>query len=115
MPMKTTNRVLELLYDRGDGYFLLDELASACSLPLRELEHAVDQLKARGHQFELSPALGIRLARPVRLDGWLIERRLGEQRIGRGVICFDEVDSTNDIAFDSAAQDDTDGLVVLAE
>jgi len=31
------------------------------------------------------------------------------------VICFDEVDSTNDVAFDSARQADADGMVVLAE
>jgi BirA family biotin operon repressor/biotin-[acetyl-CoA-carboxylase] ligase len=31
------------------------------------------------------------------------------------VLCFDEVDSTNDVAWDSARQADTDGLVILAE
>jgi BirA family biotin operon repressor/biotin-[acetyl-CoA-carboxylase] ligase len=44
-----------------------------------------------------------------------IEADLGTTRVGRSVICFPEVDSTNDICWDSARQGDTDGLVVLAE
>ena len=51
----------------------------------------------------------------VKLDAKKIERNLQTQRVGRGVLCFDEVDSTNDIAWDSVRQVDTDGLVILAE
>ncbi len=50
-----------------------------------------------------------------KLDAGAIERGLGTTRVGRSVLCFDEVDSTNDIAWDSALQADTDGLVILAE
>ncbi|MBM3502098.1 MAG: biotin--[acetyl-CoA-carboxylase] ligase [Armatimonadetes bacterium] len=57
----------------------------------------------------------MRLEHPVRLDSHLIERGLGARRVGRDVLCFDEVDSTNDVAFDSARQGNPDGLVVLAE
>jgi len=52
---------------------------------------------------------------PLKLDAEKIERNLQTRRVGRGVLCFDEVDSTNDIAWDSARQVDTDGLVILAE
>ncbi|NLF31623.1 MAG: biotin--[acetyl-CoA-carboxylase] ligase [Planctomycetes bacterium] len=44
-----------------------------------------------------------------------IERDLGTSRVGRNVICFEVLDSTNDTAADSARQADSDGLVVLAE
>jgi len=44
-----------------------------------------------------------------------IEQGLGTRRVGRSVLCFEEVDSTNDVAWDSARQADTDGLVVFAE
>jgi len=44
-----------------------------------------------------------------------ILRGLNTQRVGRSVLCFGEVGSTNDIAWDSAIQSDTDGLVILAE
>lgn len=52
---------------------------------------------------------------PQKLDAAKIEHNLQTRRVGRGVLCFDEVDSTNDIAWDSARQVDTDGLVILAE
>lgn len=44
-----------------------------------------------------------------------IEADLGTRRVGRSVICFPSVQSTNDICWDSARQGDTDGLVILAE
>ncbi len=44
-----------------------------------------------------------------------IEDGLKTRRLGRSVLCFDEVSSTNDIAWDSAKQDNTDGLTILAE
>jgi BirA family biotin operon repressor/biotin-[acetyl-CoA-carboxylase] ligase len=51
----------------------------------------------------------------VNLDAHLIERGLGTRRVGRHVICFDEVESTNDVAFDCARQKGADGLAVLAQ
>jgi len=50
-----------------------------------------------------------------RLDGARIERDLGTRRVGRHVLCFAEVDSTNDVALTAARQADADGLAVLAE
>jgi len=41
--------------------------------------------------------------------------RCASRRSGRGVLCFDEVDSTNDVAMGSARMDDSDGLVITAE
>ncbi len=44
-----------------------------------------------------------------------IENGLNTRRLGRSVLCFDTVDSTNDIAWDSARSGNPDGLVVTAE
>ena len=112
--MQQTDRVLELLYDRREGQFALDELASAAGMDLAGVQEELERLRDRGYETELSPG-GVRLALPVRLDAHLIERELGTARIGKGVICFNQVGSTNDVAFDSARQADADGLVVLAE
>lgn len=109
------HRILELLYDRQDGYYLLDELGEEAGIARPALAAAMDELRRRGYELELTPAHGVRLVRPVRPDGRLVERALGTRRVGRSVICFDEVDSTNDVAFDSARRDGADGLVVLAE
>lgn len=113
--MNDADRVLELLYDRGESFFALEELAAAAELSLARLKAALKDLASRGHKTELAPAHGVRLVRPVRLDAHLIERDLGTQRIGRHVICFDRVDSTNDVALAAARQHGSDGLAVLAE
>jgi len=108
-------RVLELLYDRREASVAREELAEAASLSARGLTGALEDLRERGQRIEISTAHGVRLVCPVRLDADLIERRLGTRRVGRSVICFPDVDSTNDVAFEAARQRSCDGLVVLAE
>ena len=109
------HHVLALLYDRGDRFFLLDELAREAGLGRTELARALDELRDDGHRIEATPAYGVRLVRPIKLTATLIERDLGTRRVGRSVICFNELASTNDVAMASARQGDTDGLVVVAE
>ncbi|MHC4563900.1 MAG: biotin--[acetyl-CoA-carboxylase] ligase, partial [Planctomycetota bacterium] len=109
------DNILAMLYDRQDGFVSADELARAANLDAAGLSVAVKELAGRGFRFEQSPAHGLRLIRPTPLDAHLIERDLGARRIGRHAIVFAEVDSTNDVAADSARQEGADGLVVLAE
>ena len=112
--MEATKRVLELLYDRGDIFFEMDELSRQAGVSRDELDRTLEHLRGVQH-IEHVPGRGIRLVRPIRLDAHLVERGLGTRRVGRHVICFGEVESTSDVAFDSARHRDGDGLVVLAE
>lgn len=107
--------VLALLYDRGERFFLLDELALAAGVAPAELTGALEELREDGYRIDATPAYGVRLIRPIKLTATLIERNLGTRRLGRSVICFDTVASTNTVAMASAPQGDTDGLVVVAE
>lgn len=113
--MTATERILELLYDRGEAWVALGEVAAACRSSAAGVEKALAAMEKRGHAIERSPAQGVRLVRPVRLAAHLIERALDVKRVGRHVLCFDEVDSTNDVAADAARQANADGLAVLAE
>ena len=113
--MESVNHILELLYDRGEQYYPPAELAGRASLTREQLDDRLALLRRRGHVLETDPARGVRLAQPVRLDAHLIERGMATKRIGRSAICFDEVDSTNDVAFDACDQVGADGLVVTAE
>jgi BirA family biotin operon repressor/biotin-[acetyl-CoA-carboxylase] ligase len=108
-------RVLAVLYDCGEAYVGREELASAAGLEPGQLDDVLEAIRHGGQPLEHSPASGVRLVRPVRLHAVLIERGLGTRRVGRHVICFDEVDSTNDVAFDGARQGGSDGLAVLAD
>lgn len=113
--MDKAHAILERLYDHGDGYLGLHELATATGLTLAQTQRRLDTLAARGHRLDYSPAHGVALVRPPMLDAHLIERRLDTLRVGRNVICFPEVASTNDVALACARQKDADGLAVLAE
>jgi len=110
----TPDRILELLYCRG-GWWSLDELVRVAGVPRGRVEAALDRLGRAGQALEFSPATGVRLVGPPALNSRLIERELGVRRVGRNVICFDRLDSTNDTAAASARQPNSDGLVVLAE
>ncbi|MFB3892995.1 MAG: biotin--[acetyl-CoA-carboxylase] ligase [Phycisphaerae bacterium] len=120
--MHTADRILELLYDARGGWLAPEELArragpggGGAELPAGRVTRAIAALRERGQRIESSPAHGLRLVRPARLDAHLIERDLRVNRVGRNVICFDQVDSTNDVVLASAAQSGSDGLAVLAE
>ena len=113
--MNKANQILELLFDHGEIFFPIAELSVRTSLNLQQLHDRLDILRQRGHNLETDPVRGIRLVHPVRLDAYLIERDLPTQRIGQSAICFDKVDSTNDVAFSACDQASADGLVVTAE
>jgi len=111
--MDDANAILAQLYDRRD-FVSMHELASCLGDP-RRLAGALDDLERRGHRLDRQPDRGVKLADPVRLDAYLIERDLGTDLIGRSVVCFGQIESTNDVAMSSAAQQGTGGLVVTAE
>jgi BirA family biotin operon repressor/biotin-[acetyl-CoA-carboxylase] ligase len=113
--MELANRILELLYDREGGFFALEELVQATVAGHAKVEEALAELAQRGHRFERPPAHGVRLIRPTVMDAHLIERNLPVEHIGRHIICFDQADSTNDIAFSSISQAAGQALVVTAE
>jgi BirA family transcriptional regulator, biotin operon repressor / biotin---[acetyl-CoA-carboxylase] ligase len=108
-------RILELLYDREGAFVAMGELAQSFSASPKSLSAALEEIAQAGQKLERSPAQGVRLVRPIRLDAGLIERGLGTSRVGRSVICFPEVDSTNDVVYEASRQRQADGLVVLAE
>jgi BirA family biotin operon repressor/biotin-[acetyl-CoA-carboxylase] ligase len=113
--MRPVDRILELLYDRQEGYWSLEELAAAAGVDRPGLDGHLTECRRRGQRIDYSPSNGVRLLRPIRLVAGLIERRLRGLRVGRQVLCFEEVGSTNDVALDATREQGADGLVVLAE
>jgi BirA family biotin operon repressor/biotin-[acetyl-CoA-carboxylase] ligase len=97
------DRIIEALYDRHGRSIWLDELLTLTGASARSLPKALEELAQRGHRIEQTPA-GLHLLWPSVLDAHLIGRKLPTRRIGRHVLCFGEVDSANDVAFDAAAK-----------
>jgi BirA family biotin operon repressor/biotin-[acetyl-CoA-carboxylase] ligase len=113
--VRAATRVLEILYDARESFVEMAELRKSVAGRPGSVNAAIEELRAAGQSIEVSPGHGVRLIKPARLDSHLIERGLGTSRVGRSVICFPEVDSTNDVAFEAAREKNSDGLVVLAE
>ncbi len=115
--MTDADRILELLYDLNDADAPLAELCSALGGKQRRVDDAMKELERRGQKLARTP-YGVRLVRPVRLAANLIERDLGTRRVGRSVLCFEEVGSTNDVALAAIGHGGPggeDGLAILAE
>ncbi len=55
--MKATNRILEMLYDRGGGYVSVDELIEVTRVGRAAVELRLGELSKRGQRLEFSPAL----------------------------------------------------------
>jgi BirA family biotin operon repressor/biotin-[acetyl-CoA-carboxylase] ligase len=113
--MRTPDRILTALYDRREGFVSVEDLAAAAGVGGARLDRELEALREAGCCIEFSPQEGVRLLPPAPLAACLIERDLGTARVGRSVVCFDVVESTNDVALAAIRQGGADGLVVLAE
>ena len=113
--MTTFDRILTALYDRREAFVSVEDLAAVAGVGRGRLDRELEALRQAGCRLEFSPQEGVRLLPPVPLAACLIERDLGTARVGRSVMCFEEVESTNDVALAAIRQGGADGLVVLAE
>lgn len=76
----------------------------------------VEKLRALGVEIKGHPATGYQLARlPDLLVPSLIRSELGEGEIGRRIVHYFRIDSTNSVALRLAAEGAAEGTVVLAE
>ncbi len=115
MNSDATDRLLAAWKEAGYGVLGREELARAasdCSLPVDRL---IEGLAQRGYRFRKTPEGDAEPVRPAPLEAARIEEGLDACRIGQCVICFEQVESTNTVAWGSARQGNTDGLVITAE
>src|SRR3990172_7777760 len=76
----------------------------------------IEGLRKRGYVIDSIPSKGYRLVEiPDRMSPDEIKGSIKTGIIGKDLLFFDEVDSTNDIAMGSGAKGAAEGLVVLAE
>ena len=108
--------LLELLRRHRGQWLGMEALRRVLDLPPRQIHEQMDRLRAMGHEVEMQPAQGFRLVGlAAGLSSELIEYGLGTRRVGRKVLVYEETDSTNDVAWQYAAESGYDGLAVFAE
>lgn len=111
--------LLNRLRAAGGGFVALDDLAGGAAAGETELDRVradLEALAAFGFAIERHPYRGAAYAGPAgRLCPDQIEHKLKTRRIGRRIVVWSRVSSTNDLAAEAADSAEADGLVVLAE
>lgn len=109
------SKILESLYENKGEYVSGADLASKIGISRTEIWEHIQSLKDDGYIIDSSPE-GYRLVKtPDLLLPYEIKRGLGTKYIGSKIYYFKEVDSTNDVAKELAAEDAKEGTVVIAE
>ena len=108
--------VLSLLRQQ-EGFVSGEELSRRLGLSRTAIWKAVDALRREGYTVEARTGLGYRLLEaPDAVTEPEIRHFLGEtDRVGRTLVCLEEVDSTNLYAKQLAAGGAADGTVVVAD
>lgn len=92
------------------------DLAAQFGVARTQVEAALKRLCEAGFDIETKPGLGCRLlGSPDRLIADDILSRIGECRLAREILVFEETSSTNDIASRFGREGHPGGLVVFAE
>ena len=107
--------LLDTLRSHAD-YVAEADLVRGTGLSAEEVRRSLIALRRLGYEIEDHPELGYRfLAAPDALLKEEILYGLRTKVIGRQLHCYEVVGSTNDVAFDLAAQGAPEGMVALAE
>ncbi len=76
----------------------------------------IEALRGVGYEIEATPHLGYKLmARPDRLIPEELKEGLKTKFLGKKILCYKSLDSTNDTAYNLAENGEREGTVVIAE
>lgn len=110
------DEILRLLI-RADGYISGEEMSRALGVTRAAVWKSIASLRGLGYAIASAPRLGYRLERcPNVLSAGTISGRLPpEVRVGREIVCLEQVDSTNTYLKRRGAEGAPHGLAALAE
>lgn len=109
----------ELLYTLHrfkDGYISGEELANKFNVSRTTVWNYIDFFRKQGYTIEAHPHLGYRLIDvPDRVLPDEIQYELSTKIIGKRIYTYEEIGSTNDIAWEMAIKGEPEGSVIFAE
>ncbi|MCM8790346.1 MAG: biotin--[acetyl-CoA-carboxylase] ligase [Candidatus Omnitrophica bacterium] len=109
-------KILEVLRGGKDSYVSGEELCKIAGISRAAIWKHMEKLRHEGYDIEASPHLGYRLISiPDSLIPSEIKWGLKTTVLGREVISYKKVDSTNDIAYALAEKGIKEGSVILAD
>jgi len=109
-------KILNILRNNPGDYISSEELCKDIDLSRTAIWKHVERLREEGYDIEASPHLGYRLIKiPDSLIPMEIRWRLKTKILGREIISYKRIDSTNAAAYSLAEKGIKEGTVVLAE
>ena len=112
----TKQIVLKLIREHTEEFLSGEAISRQAGVSRAAVWKAVEQLRQEGYGIESVPNRGYRLTRvTARLRPEELSEQFRDRRIGRELLCFDTIDSTNTEAKRQAMAGAREGLVVLAE
>lgn len=109
-------KILAILRNNRDSYVSGEELTKLADISRAAIWKHMEKLREEGYDIEASPHLGYRLISiPDSLMPSEVKWHLKTRVLGKEIISYKKVDSTNDIAYSLAERGVKEGTVVLAD
>ena len=110
------HKILKALREAAPEFVSGEALSRLLGVTRTAVWKCINELRTEGYGIEASSRNGYRfVSKPAQLNSFEIAYRLGTATIGRNVLYFDVVDSTNSRAKKLAAEGCEDGTVVVAD
>lgn len=109
-------KILDILRNSKGSYVSGEDLCKLAGISRAAIWKHMEKLREEGYDIEAAPHLGYRLAAlPDSLIPSEIKWGLKTKVIGKEIISYKKVDSTNDIAYSLAEKGLKEGAVIIAE
>lgn len=109
-------KILNVLRNNKDSYVSGEDLTKLADISRAAIWKHIEKLREEGYDIEASPHLGYRLVDiPDSLISGEIRWKLKTRVLGKTIISYKKVDSTNDIAYSLAEKGMKEGAVILAD
>jgi len=109
-------KILTILRNNRDTHVSSDEMCKVADISRAAIWKHVEKLRDEGYEIEAAPHLGYRLvAAPDSLIPSEIKHGLKTKVLGREILSYKKVDSTNTVAYSLAEKGMKEGAVVLAD
>ncbi len=110
------HKILGFFKKRKDNHVSGEELSEALGISRTAVWKHIERLREEGYDIAASPHLGYKLvSAPDRLTEIELGWQLKTEVVGRKIISYKEINSTNDAAYHLATSEEAEGTVVIAE
>ncbi|MBU4376200.1 MAG: biotin--[acetyl-CoA-carboxylase] ligase [Candidatus Omnitrophica bacterium] len=116
MTMNIDDKILHIFKKYGAAYVSGEDISRDIGVSRTSIWKHIESLRSLGYDIEASPHLGYRLTgRPDRLIPEELKNNLKTKFLGKNILSYASLDSTNDTAYKLAENGAKEGTVIVAE